>query len=307
LFATFALAPFVTRHSRSARTLAVLALLNAGTYFFEVWELFEHEAENRQAAIAAVALACVYFLIAYLLGNRVDVIAGVHWAIGAAFLIAAVPIGMNAQWITIGWFVEGAALIRMSRRQHSDYLKGLGLLALILGIVRLLAIDEFQVMHLFLNWRMATFAIAIAALAVVAHTFMTDTKDDDKTVLTIVIVLMNVFALMALTQEITDEWRRQLQAGAPAEFRTLEIVRDFAYSALWMIYGAGLIIIGFWKKSRFLRWQALILIGLTVCKVFIYDMSSLDRVYRILSFMALGLILLATSFLYQRSSAQRTQ
>jgi uncharacterized membrane protein len=36
--------------------------------------------------------------------------------------------------------------------------------------------------------------------------------------------------------------------------------------------------------------------------VFLYDMSSLDRGYRILSFIALGLILLATSFLYQRSS-----
>jgi uncharacterized membrane protein len=57
---------------------------------------------------------------------------------------------------------------------------------------------------------------------------------------------------------------------------------------------------GFWKSSRFLRWQALILIFITICKVFLYDTSSLDRGYRILSLIALGLVLLVTSFLYQR-------
>jgi uncharacterized membrane protein len=49
-----------------------------------------------------------------------------------------------------------------------------------------------------------------------------------------------------------------------------------------------------------LRWQALVLIAVTIGKVFFYDMASLDRGYRIVSFIALGLLLLATSFLYQR-------
>ncbi len=123
----------------------------------------------------------------------------------------------------------------------------------------------------------------------------------------ILVIMINVFALVGLTQEITDAWRRQLQGGDPGTDRTLTIVRDFAYSALWMSYGAGLMLVGFWKESRFIRWQALILIGATVFKVFLYDTSSLDRGYRILSFITLGLILLATSFLYQRSSrAQRS-
>src|SRR5437867_8487243 len=100
--------------------------------------------------------------------------------------------------------------------------------------------------------------------------------------------MINVFALAALTEEITDAWRRQLQTAGPGADRTSAIIRDFAYSALWMTYGAGLMLIGFWKKSPFLRWQALILMGATICKVFLYDTSSLDRGYRILSFIALG-------------------
>ena len=76
-----------------------------------------------------------------------------------------------------------------------------------------------------------------------------------------------------------------------------------------MAYGALLMAIGFWRKSAFFRWQALFLIAATIVKVFIYDVSQLDRGYRILSFMILGVLLLAVSFVYQKdwlklSSAQ---
>ena len=49
-----------------------------------------------------------------------------------------------------------------------------------------------------------------------------------------------------------------------------------------------------------MRWQALVLIAVTTLKVFIYDVSQLDRVYRLLSFVVLGVLLLAISFVYQR-------
>jgi uncharacterized membrane protein len=48
------------------------------------------------------------------------------------------------------------------------------------------------------------------------------------------------------------------------------------------------------------RWQALILIAITVVKVFVYDVSQLERGYRIVSFIVLGALLLAISFVYQR-------
>jgi uncharacterized membrane protein len=317
VFAAFALVPFASGQVPTSAAIPILALLNAATYFFEVWELFEHKAESYQAAIAAVALGCLYFLIAYKLRGRVTLAtADIHWAIGAAFLVAAVPIGMHSPWITITWFVEGAALTRVGQLRETDYLKHLGGTALVLGTVRLLAVDHFDVTQLLLNERMMTFAVAIAATADAAyHLNRRDRHEQseckpagaypaikERNMLAILVVMINVFALVVLTQEITDAWRRQLQGAGPGADRTLATARDFAYSALWMSYGAGLMLVGFWKKSRFIRWQALILIGATVCKVFLYDMSSLDRGYRILSFIALGLILLATSFLYQRSS-----
>jgi uncharacterized membrane protein len=67
-----------------------------------------------------------------------------------------------------------------------------------------------------------------------------------------------------------------------------------------MGYGAMLMIVGFWRRSAFIRWQALVLIAATTIKVFVYDVSQLDRGYRILSFIVLGVLLLAISFGYQR-------
>jgi uncharacterized membrane protein len=67
-----------------------------------------------------------------------------------------------------------------------------------------------------------------------------------------------------------------------------------------MAYGAGLMVAGFWSRSRLFRWQALVLIALTVVKVFMYDTLLLDRGYRILSLIALGVLLLAISLFYQR-------
>ncbi len=86
-----------------------------------------------------------------------------------------------------------------------------------------------------------------------------------------------------------------------ANWTDLRIARDFSYSALWMGYGAMLMAIGFWRKSAFVRWQALILIALTTVKVFAYDTSELERIYRILSFIVLGALLLAISFAYQQN------
>jgi len=43
-----------------------------------------------------------------------------------------------------------------------------------------------------------------------------------------------------------------------------------------------------------------VLIAFTIGKVFLYDVSELDRGYRIVSFIVLGVLLLAISFVYQR-------
>jgi uncharacterized membrane protein len=75
---------------------------------------------------------------------------------------------------------------------------------------------------------------------------------------------------------------------------------QFTYSVWFMVYGAILLSAGFWRRSAFLRWQALALISATIIKVFLFDMSELSQGYRILSFLGLGALLFAVSYVYQR-------
>jgi uncharacterized membrane protein len=75
---------------------------------------------------------------------------------------------------------------------------------------------------------------------------------------------------------------------------------EFSYSAWFRFFGAILLGAGFWRRSAFLRWQGLVLLAVSVGKVFLVDMSALSQGYRILSFLGLGVLLLAVSFVYQR-------
>ena len=54
-----------------------------------------------------------------------------------------------------------------------------------------------------------------------------------------------------------------------------------------MLHGALLLALGFRFHQPFLRWQGLILIAITIAKVFLLDMRELGQVYRVLSFLVL--------------------
>lgn len=75
---------------------------------------------------------------------------------------------------------------------------------------------------------------------------------------------------------------------------------QFTYSAWFMLFGAILLAAGVWRRSAFLRWQALVLLAVSIGKVFLVDVSELSQGYRIISFLGLGALLLGVSFIYQR-------
>ena len=77
-------------------------------------------------------------------------------------------------------------------------------------------------------------------------------------------------------------------------------LQDVWISLGWFVEAALLMAAGFWRESAFVRWLALGLIAATIAKVFAYDIWDLSRGYRIVSFVFLGVLLLAVSFAYQR-------
>jgi uncharacterized membrane protein len=71
-------------------------------------------------------------------------------------------------------------------------------------------------------------------------------------------------------------------------------------SAAWAIQAIVLLILGFHYKHLPSRMLGLALLGATTIKVFIFDTSSLESIYRVLSFTVLGVIFILASYAYTR-------
>ena len=316
-FAIFAVAPlFMLRQEHGAGGMPLaLAFVNAAAYFLQSYAMIS-EISTSAMAWFSLALAAVYLALHRLRPRSAEPAAEhnlrlMHLALAIGLVTVAIPIRLEEHWITIGWFVEAAVLLWIGQRINSDLLQVFALTALVLGIGRLLFFDNFRPTQLIFNLRMAVYAVAVAVLAFVSRTTSKRPNRHWRSVGAVAMVAMNVLALVALSREVADYYSRQFTAmravagdgwgaGAWQQIRSVEIARDFTYSALWMAYGAMLIIIGFWRSSAFVRWQALVLIAATTGKVFAHDVFELDRGYRILSFVVLGILLLAISFAYQR-------
>jgi len=71
-------------------------------------------------------------------------------------------------------------------------------------------------------------------------------------------------------------------------------------SLLWSAYGFGLIIYGIWKRAKHLRIMAFIIFGLTIVKLFFYDIAHQSTISKTIVMMSLGAVLLIVSFLYNK-------
>jgi uncharacterized membrane protein len=104
-----------------------------------------------------------------------------------------------------------------------------------------------------------------------------------------------VLALMYLTLEI-----RRLYHGPILTSGATGDAEQYTYSAAWLAFGVVLLGAGVIFNSQRARLASAVVIALTILKAFLIDMSTLTGAYRALSFMCLGLVLVAIGWLYQR-------
>jgi len=298
-------------HVRS-KTLVAIALFNPIIYFFQLYALYDDHPQT--LAWVAVGLAAAYIGLSRKLQDDLAALPEnqqferwLHLAVGVGFLTIAIPLRLESHWITIGWFIEAGVLLGVGSRFENAFLKNAAVAALALGLVRLIFVDNFYTQRVLFNARFATYLVAIAVFGAIAWKLQEEHGTKHK-VFAVAILCINLLALLGLTLEIQDHYRRQyLDISARGtydytgqDWGATTRARDFAYSALWMIYGAVALVIGFWKRLAFLRWQALALIAITIGKVFLYDLSNLSGALRVLSFIGLGVLLMAISFMYQK-------
>lgn len=292
--------------------LVLLPILNAALGFLAFYSLFPISTQDWAGPWLAVAFAAFYLFLLRLPARGIlsagpALLSGLHLAAAIVFLTIAIPLKTHGRWLTIGWLVEGAALLWVASRLRQMLLRIFALVCLALGLGALLVINPPASTMPFLNTRFGTYVISIAVFAFVA--WLARNAQADESIVPILhwpflagasVLAVNVLILLAIGWEIHSYWWSRRWHGVWRLFRDTTMYAHFTYSAFFMIFGAALLSIGFWRRSAFLRWQALVVLAVTIAKVFLVDTSELSQGFRIFSFLGLGVLLLAVSFVYQR-------
>ena len=295
-----------------ALALVVLPVANAALSFLGFYCLLSPAVVSWAAPWLAVAFAAYYLLLMRLPERGIlragpALLPSLHLALAIAFLTMAIPLKTQGRWMTIGWLLEGAVLLWLAARVRSSLVKAFALICLVLGLGALLAVNPPAATRPFLNERFGTYCVAIAVFAFVA--WLAKNTRDEETPAAVMhwpnlaaasVLAVNSLALLAISLEIHSFWWFLCWRGDYHVFQNYEMYAQFTYSAFFMLYGAALLAVGFLRRSAFLRWQALVLLAVTIAKVFLVDVSQLSRGFRILSFIGLGVLLLSVSFVYQR-------
>jgi hypothetical protein len=106
-----------------------------------------------------------------------------------------------------------------------------------------------------------------------------------------------------LTAETMDGFDRQIALTDSSNTNALHLfenLKQLSLSGVWLLYSIALMVFGIIRRLQSVRILSIVLFGITILKIFILDLSFLETLYRIFSFIGLGLILLAVSFVYQR-------
>jgi uncharacterized membrane protein len=320
-FLVFAFAPHLVRlnqkndtgplATRDAIALIILPLANAALGFGGFYLLVESVGSSAAQPWIALAFAAFYLLLLRvpLPADRAvpTALKSLDLVIAVIFITLALPLKTHGRWLTIGWLVEGAALLALTRVVPQRMLRGLALIALVLGLFALLVINPPASATLFFNQRFATYVAAIAVFAFVAAFAARSRANEDpgfqiswRDTAAISILIVNALILIAVSLEIHSYWNHLTNGLAFVYVHDYSVYEQFTYSAFFMLFGAILLVLGFVRRSAFLRWQALVVLAVSIGKVFTVDVSQLSQGYRIVSFLGLGALLLAVSFAYQR-------
>ncbi|HLG08340.1 MAG TPA: DUF2339 domain-containing protein [Gaiellaceae bacterium] len=138
-------------------------------------------------------------------------------------------------------------------------------------------------------WVLLACLVGVAAVAV--------TAPDEPTRVALEVVIGGI-ALYALSLGILGVAERVSTASVETDFER----GHTAVSGLWALVGLALLVVGLLRGSTAIRYGGLALFGLSLAKIFLYDLSSLSSVARAFSFILVGGLLLAGGFFLQRLS-----
>ena len=310
-FALFALFPFLFLKKFSDRVNPWAAAAMAGLpQFFLIHRLVTAAYPNQVMGLlpAAFAIPPLLSLIVVLKTipatnpARMTQLA-LFGGVALFFITLIFPIQFDHQWITIGWALEGAALLWLFHRVPHPGLRLTGVGLLVVAFVRLFnpAVLEYHARSAtpILNWYLYAYGIVTVCLFAGARLLAPPRNLIlQSNAPPILAGLGTVLSFLLLNIEIADYF------SAPGSTLTFQFSGDFArdmtYSIAWALFALVLLVIGILRKIPAARYSAIGLLSVTLLKLFLHDLARLNQLYRIGAFFGVAVIAWLASFAYQR-------
>jgi uncharacterized membrane protein len=222
-------------------------------------------------------------------------------AAALAYITVAIPLQLEKQWITIGWALEGAALVWLfTRIPHKGLLAWSGALltAVFVRLVFNPAVFEYhpQQHQAIINWYLYTYLVAAASFFVAAWLWRTPVGRLEPAAPLNAAGTILLFFLLNI--EIADYY-----SHGPVltfNFFSSSLAQDLTYTIGWAVFAVAMLIAGIAVRSRATRIAAILLLLITVVKGFVHDVGRLGGLYRIGSLLGLAVSAVLFTVLVQR-------
>jgi len=310
----------------------ILGFLNGLVYFGMAYSVLREDYSGWLGLLAVgVALAHLVLANAIRTGRGLDAgtrsLVLVQVGVALTLTTLAIPIQLEQDWITIGWGLEAMVLIWIGTVTASLRMRQAGLVVLVLCLMRLFAWTALRPLPdytLLLNRRFLAFLAVITIICLIAVLYRKSQagarlRGDlgwslNAALLPPALVMLSVgIFVIAVSQEawtyfghqqadldLTLARERINSTDYYRSFQALSNRRQLTLSLVWGFCSILAVVAGLVKRFRPVRLFGIGLFVLAIVKVFCVDIWRLEQLYRIISTVALGGLLLGVAFLYQR-------
>lgn len=315
-FATF---PFLFfRRFRDTVLLFAVAAIAGPMHFFMIYRLVTAAFPNQVMGLLPAAFSIPLLLSFMTVLKRTPEssparLAQLAWFGGTAlfFITLVVPIQFERQWITIGWAMEGVALLWLFHRVPHPGLRVVGIVLLMAAFVRLAlnpAVLAYQLRSStpIFNWYLYSYGIVTACFAAATRLLAPPRNIVfQENVRPVMAGLGTILAFLLLNIEIADFYS---PAGSSLRFQfSGNFARDMTYSISWALFALALLLFGIFRNNLASRYAGIGLLSATLLKLFFHDLARLDQLYRIAAFLGVAVVAILASFSYQRFYALRVE
>ena len=293
-----------------------LAAVLAGIPFFIFARMAIEEAGNGDViGLLPLFQAALMLLLVWRLlriepaGERLLTRLALTAAAALAFITIAIPLQLEKQWITIGWALEGAALVWLFRRIPHRGLLAWSAALLAAAFVRLsinpAVLSYHPASHMaIVNWYLYTYLVSAAAFFLAARLLPEKEADDYKPARPIANACGTILLFFLVNIEIADFY--STGPTLTFDFFSSSLAQDLTYTIGWAVFAVAMLIAGLVLHSRGARVAAIILLLVTVLKCFLHDLARLGGLYRVGSLLGLTISLLLVGVLLQKFVIRKT-